>query len=48
MDTEKQRCRCDDVRLTESRIARNEQLLVMPTELLTSGKWLPEELLSGF
>jgi len=32
MDTEKQRqCRHNDTRLTESRNARSEQLLVMPT-----------------
>jgi len=48
MDTEKQRQhRCDNVRLTECRNARSEQLLVMPTELLTNREWLPGELLSG-
>ena len=37
MDTEKRRqCRCDNVRLTESRNARTEQLLVVPTESLTT------------
>ena len=41
MDTEKQRQRRrDDVRLTESRNARSEQLLVVPTELLTNRVWL--------
>jgi len=46
MDTEKQRQRRrNDSRLTESRDARSEQLLVMPTELLLSnGEWLPGEL----
>ena len=50
MDTEKERQhRRDDARLTESRDARSEQLLVMPTELLlTNGEWLPGELLSGW
>jgi len=48
MDTEKQRqSRCDDTRLTESGNARSEQLLVMPTELLSNREWLPGELLSG-
>jgi len=48
MDTKKQRqCRCDDARPTESRNARNEKLLVMPTESLTNREWLPGELLSG-
>ena len=48
MDTEKQRQhRCDDARLTESGNARSEQLLVMPTELLTNREWLPGELLNG-
>jgi len=49
MDTEKQRQRRhDDSRLTESGEARSEQLLMMPTESLsTNGKWLPGELLSG-
>jgi len=48
MDTEKQRQRrCDKGRLTESGNARSEQLLVMPTELLTNREWLPGELLSG-
>jgi len=37
MDTEEQRqCRRDDTRLTESGNARSEQLLMMPTELLTN------------
>ena len=41
MDTEKQRqCRRDDARLTESGNARSEQLLVVPTELLTNRVWL--------
>ena len=35
------------VRLTESENARSEQLLVMPTQLLTNREWLPGELLSG-
>jgi len=35
------------MKLTESRNARSEQLLVMPTELLTNGEWLPGKLLSG-
>ena len=48
MDTEKQRQhRCDGVRLTESGNARTEQLLVVPTELLTNREWLPGELLNG-
>ena len=48
MDTEKQRQRRhDDARLAESGNARSEQLLVMPTELLTNRKWLPGELWSG-
>jgi len=48
MDTEKQRQRrCDDARLTESRNARNKQLLVMTTGLLTNRERLPGELLSG-
>jgi len=48
MDTEKQRQhRCDDIRQTESGNARREQLLVMPTEVLTNREWLPGELLSG-
>ena len=48
MDTEKQRQRgCDDARLTKSRNARSEQLLVMPTESLTNRGELPRELLSG-
>ena len=47
MDTEKQRqCRCDDVRLTKSGIARSKQLLVMPTESLADREWLPGEFLS--
>ena len=45
MDTEKQRqCRCDDTRLTKSRNARSEQLLVELTESLTNWEWLPGEL----
>jgi len=45
MDTEKQRQRRrNDVRLTESRNARSEQLLVVPTESLTNREW---ELLNG-
>ena len=37
MDTEKQRQRRhDDARLTESRNTRSEQLLMMPTKLLTN------------
>ena len=48
MDTEKQRQRRhDNARLTKSRNARSEQLLVMPTELLSNREWLPGELLSG-
>ena len=48
MDTEKQRqCRYGDARLTKSRNARSEQLLMMPTESLTNREWLPGELLSG-
>jgi len=48
MDTEKQRqLRRDDARLIESRNARSEQLLVVPTESLTNREWLPKELLSG-
>jgi len=48
MDTEKQRQRRrDNVRLTESENARSEQLLMMPTELLTNREWLPGELLGG-
>ena len=48
MDTEKKRQhRCDDVRLTESRNARSEELLVMSTDSLTNKEWLPGELLSG-
>ena len=48
MDTEKQRQhRRDDKRLTESRNARSEQLLMMPTESLTNREWLPRGLLSG-
>jgi len=44
METEKQRQRRrDDTRLTESRDARSEQLLVMPTESLSSREWLPGE-----
>jgi len=41
MDTEKQRQRsCNYVRLTKSRTARNKQLFMMPTELLTNREWL--------
>ena len=48
MDTEKQRQRRrSDARLTESGNARSKQLLVMPTESLTSREWLPGELLSN-
>ena len=48
MDIEKQRqYRCSDARLTESRNARSEQLLMVPTESLTNREWLPGELLSG-
>ena len=48
MDTEKQRqLRRDGARLTESENTRSEQLLVVPTELLTNRKWLPGELLNG-
>ena len=48
MDTEKQRQRRrNDARLTESGNARSKQLLMMPTESLTSREWLPGELLSG-
>jgi len=44
METEKQRQRrCDDTRLTESRDARSEQLLMMPIESLSSREWLPGE-----
>jgi len=47
MDTEKQRQRRrDDVRLTESRNARSEQLLVVRRESLINTEWLPGELLS--
>jgi len=48
MDTEKQRqCRLDGARLTESGNVRSEQLLVVPTELLTNRQQLLGELLSG-
>jgi len=48
MDPEKQRQRRhDDVKLTQNENARSEQLLVMPTESLTSREWLQGELLSG-
>jgi len=48
MDTEKQRQRRrDDARLTKSGNARTEQLLVVPTELLTNREWLPGEPLNG-
>jgi len=48
IDTEKQRQRrCNDARLTKSRNARSEQLLMVPTESLTNREWLPGELLSG-
>ena len=41
MDTEKQRQRRhDDARLIESGNARSEQLLLVPTESLTSRVWL--------
>ena len=41
MDTEKQRQhRRDNARLTNSRNARSEQLLVVPTESLTNRVWL--------
>jgi len=41
MDTEKRRQRRrDDARLTESRNARSEQLLVVPTESLINRVWL--------
>jgi len=39
--------RHDDVRLTKSGDARSEQLLVMPTVLLTNREWLPGQLFSG-
>ena len=48
LDTEKLRQRThNDTRVTESRNARREQLLVMHTESLTNREWLPGELLSG-
>jgi len=48
MDTEKQRqCRRNGMRLTESRNARSEHLLVVPTESLTNREWLLGELYSG-
>ena len=48
MDTEKQRQRRrDEARLTKSGNARTEQLLVVPTELLTNREWLPGELFNG-
>ena len=48
METEKQRQhRHNDARLTDSRDARSEQLLVMPTESLSNREWLPGEFLSG-
>jgi len=48
MDTEKQRqCRRDSARLTEIGNARSEQLLVVPTELLTNRQQLLGQLLSG-
>ena len=47
MDTEKQRKRRYDARLAESGNTRSEQLLMVPTELLTNREWLPGELLSG-
>ena len=41
-DTEKQKqCRHNGARLTNRWNARSEQLLVMPTELLTDWEWLP-------
>ena len=45
MDTEKQRQHRREV--NESRNARSEQLLVMPTGSLSNREWLPGELLSG-
>jgi len=49
MDTEKKRQRRrDDVRQTESRNARSERLVVVPTELLTNREWLPGELDQNF
>jgi len=48
MDNRKQRQRWrGDAWLTESGNARNEQLLMVPTESLTNREWLPGELLSG-
>jgi len=48
MDTKKQRQRRhDDVRLTKSRNAKSEQLLMMSTELLTNREWLLGKLLNG-
>ena len=48
MDTKKQRQhRHDNARLTESRNGRSEQLLVVPTELLTNREWLAGKLFSG-
>ena len=48
IDTEKQRQRRhDNARLTESGNARSQQLLMMPTELLTNRELLPGEFLSG-
>ena len=48
IDTKKQRQhRHNNTRLTESGNARGEQLLVVPTELLTDSEWLPWKLLSG-
>jgi len=48
MDIEKQRKRRhNDARLAKNGNTRSEQLLVMPTELLTNREWLPGELLSG-
>ena len=47
-DTEEHmQCRHDNVRLTESRNTRSEQLVVVPTEKLTDCKWLPGEPLNG-
>jgi len=48
MDIEKWRQhRCDNTRLTKSRNARSEQLLMMPTESLINREWLSGELLSA-
>jgi len=48
IDTKKQRQHShNNARLTESGNTRSEQLLVMPTELLTDSEWLPWKLLTG-